>query len=312
MQSKLIVACRLAAYRTVVAMALSLIGGSQISFAEDSQVDRIFFETDTFQIGQRHLATYLNVSEIEQETQDWGSIERIKQALSDLYALNVLADEAISYEPVLITEETLRLKSEEMMKTELARRLLLAKLDLAMASVSIEPVAKEYYLANKSEFVSSEEVTVRHLLIETDSRSLREAMQIILAVFNEEMSVEEFSEMVSLHSDDSAAESNGTLTFGRGQTEPAFEKAAFALTESGEISDIVVTRHGVHLMQLVSRQKGKLKTFEEIKTPLEEKLISEMRDKILGGLRAEARAYKPDGLIIHQDNIDAFMKEIGF
>ncbi len=48
---------------------------------------------------------------------------------------------------------------------------------------------------------------------------------------------------------------------------PPFEEAAFAL-KSGEVSDIVETRFGYHLIKVVDKKPGSTMSYEEVKDNL--------------------------------------------
>ena len=61
-------------------------------------------------------------------------------------------------------------------------------------------------------------------------------------------SAEKFAELAKVHSDCSSHANNGDLSwFGRGQMQKPFEDATFGL-EVGEMSDVVSTDSGVHLI----------------------------------------------------------------
>jgi len=77
----------------------------------------------------------------------------------------------------------------------------------------------------------------------------------------------DFAEMAREESDGPSAPRGGDLGyFGRGEMDPAFEEAAFALTEPGEVSDPVRTRFGLHLLQLVDRDGERVRVRHILKT----------------------------------------------
>ena len=66
-----------------------------------------------------------------------------------------------------------------------------------------------------------------------------------------------FADLAAEYSDDGSAQQGGDLGyFGRGVMVPEFEEAAFALTEVNEVSEIVETQFGLHLIQLVDTRKA--------------------------------------------------------
>lgn len=90
----------------------------------------------------------------------------------------------------------------------------------------------------------------------------------------------DFAKMVQEHSDDRfSKENNGELdVFGVGQMVPAFEKAAYALKNPGDISKPVQTDYGFHILKLV--EKYPVPTYEEIKDKLTQKVNKDMRAEV--------------------------------
>ncbi|KAJ3908307.1 rotamase-domain-containing protein [Lentinula edodes] len=81
------------------------------------------------------------------------------------------------------------------------------------------------------------------------TRSKDEAID-VLTGYQSEIggSAEKFAQLAAVHSDCSSHEKGGDLGyFGRGQMQKPFEEAAYAL-EVGQISDIISTDSGVHLV----------------------------------------------------------------
>ena len=67
-----------------------------------------------------------------------------------------------------------------------------------------------------------------------------------------------------------------------------FARAAFAL-KVGEVSDVVQTDYGLHLIKVTERKAGKPSDFNKIKAEIREYYIEDMRQDILVRLRKEAR-----------------------
>lgn len=148
---------------------------------------------------------------------------------------------------------------------------------------------EQYYEDNKYRLTLPEQVRVRHILItwkpmgkQDDRAFIRESMQPILA---RARAGEDFAALAREFSDDYATKQMGGDTgfFHRGQMAPAFEEAAFAL-EPGEISDIVETSFGVHIIKLEQRQEEELLAYDDIHDRLRDHV---RREKAEAAVRAE-------------------------
>ena len=148
---------------------------------------------------------------------------------------------------------------------------------------------KRYYEDNTERLTLPEQVRVRHILItwkplgkQDDRAFIRESMQPIL---KRARAGEDFAALAREFSDDFATKQMGGDTgfFHRGQMAPAFEEVAFAL-EPGEISDIVETSFGVHIIKLEQRQEEELLAYDDIHDQLRDHVRQE---KAEAAVRAE-------------------------
>jgi peptidyl-prolyl cis-trans isomerase D len=69
----------------------------------------------------------------------------------------------------------------------------------------------------------------------------------------------------------------------QGQTVPEFEKAAFDLN-NGEISGLVRTQYGFHIIKLIDKERAHTKTFEEVKDSLKTPMLLQKADQQAGAL----------------------------
>jgi peptidyl-prolyl cis-trans isomerase C len=144
-------------------------------------------------------------------------------------------------------------------------------------------LAKEHYLVNRGDYIEPESVTVRHVLISTRGKTPEqagtEAAKIRQRILDGDLT---FKDALIQYSDDpSKAKNNGQLeNVGKGQTHPAFEQAAFALTERGEISDIVVTAFGSHIIQLLHHNDPRQLEFDEVKDKIVDLVKTQHRQQL--------------------------------
>jgi peptidyl-prolyl cis-trans isomerase C len=155
---------------------------------------------------------------------------------------------------------------------DLERRLVIQKVmqEHQSAPVSDEEV-KAYYDANPDEF-RTDRVKASHILVKDEE--LAEELHGKL-----EADASQFAELAKEHSiDKSNAARGGDLGFfGRGRMVPEFEEAAFGLANDGDVSEIVKTRFGYHIIIRVEREDGKPKPFDEVKNQIRIRMINEAR-----------------------------------
>jgi peptidyl-prolyl cis-trans isomerase C len=130
-----------------------------------------------------------------------------------------------------------------------------------------EEEIEEYYEENKENFIKDEEYHLRHILVES-----QEEAEAVL----EKISVgADFAELAKENSLCPSREKGGDLGFiTRGMTIKPFEDAAFAL-KPGEISEVVKTEFGYHIIKLEEISPERQKTLEEAKTKIEFILLPE-------------------------------------
>ncbi len=118
-----------------------------------------------------------------------------------------------------------------------------------------------------------EQVRVRHILIRSNKNDTKEekakAKKTIEDIRKKVVAGEDFSELAKKYSEDPGSkERGGDLGFiTRGDTVPEFEKAAFALKE-GEVSPVITTEYGYHIIRLIERKQKRSPNFDDIKQDL--------------------------------------------
>ena len=155
-----------------------------------------------------------------------------------------------------------------------------------------------------------ETVTVRALLLKTESRSLLEALQMATELVPADATVEQFMEIVIAHSEDPSGGDGLLKDVRKGQTVAEFEAAAFALGEPGDISQPVVSRFGVHVIQLLERTPESRLPFDAV----EERIIVALKEKrameFANVVRSSPLLDPPADVVIYQEQIDLFLQSV--
>lgn len=140
--------------------------------------------------------------------------------------------------------------------------------DLNQVEVPEEKL-RQTYEANKDDYVVPEQRRARHILFEvkeTDSAETRaEKLEKAKEILELARQGKDFAELAKEYSEGPSGPNGGDLGFfGRGAMVPAFDEAVFSL-QPGEISDVVETRFGFHIIKLEEVHESKSRTFEEVR-----------------------------------------------
>lgn len=153
--------------------------------------------------------------------------------------------------------------------------------ELAKQVVVSKDEVLAYYNEHQSSYSAPERVRVRHILISapkedaTADKEANKKAESLLVQLKEKN--KNFSDLAKENSaDPGSAEKGGDLGwFTRGQMVPEFEQAAFELKKTGEISGLVRTQYGYHILQLVERKNAEVRPFKETESLVEEQLKRE-------------------------------------
>jgi parvulin-like peptidyl-prolyl isomerase len=139
------------------------------------------------------------------------------------------------------------------------------------AKVSEDDLRKAY----EQETAVDKTASVRHILIMTQGKSEQEkaaARTKIEDILAKAKAGADFAELAKQYTEDTGSKENGGLfeDFPRGRMIKPFEDAAFSVP-IGELSGVVETNYGYHILKVIDRKK-ETRTFEEVRSELEAKL----------------------------------------
>jgi foldase protein PrsA len=144
---------------------------------------------------------------------------------------------------------------------------------LAANPVTDEEIS-EYYEEYKDEFVSPGSIRASHILMmDPDHGDTTRAA--IEAVLEKAEAGEDFAELAKEYGEDGTKDVGGDLGFfGEGAMVPEFEEAAYAL-DVGELSDIVETEFGYHIILKTDEEPDYQKTLDEARSEIVETIGEE-------------------------------------
>lgn len=173
--------------------------------------------------------------------------------------------------------------SEEQFKEQLASDLKLRKLVEPEIEVTEEEV-QTFYEENQEQFGTPEQVRASHILLKKEDKELAEK------ILSEVKNGGDFAALAKEYSEDSSAAQGGDLGyFGRGQMVPPFEEAAFSL-EVNEISDLVESQYGYHIIKVTDKKEADIPSFEEVKDQVREIVLNQKLSERVSSYIQELRS----------------------
>ncbi len=145
--------------------------------------------------------------------------------------------------------------------------------DFVSEVVLPERAVEDYYEYHRESFSEPEEVKARHILFKVPSTAEDQEVEKIRekaeAVLEQARDGADFADLAEEYSEGPTGPKGGDLGyFTRGQMEESFDDAAFSL-EKGEISDIVKTRFGFHIIKIEDKKPRREKPLDEVRGQIE-------------------------------------------
>ncbi len=154
------------------------------------------------------------------------------------------------------------------------KKILIAKL-LETQTSPEKPISdsdvEQYYEQHKDQYLIPERIKASHILLSTEEEAKK--------VLDELNAGADFAESARAHSKDLTKDRGGDLGyFQKGQMIPEFEKVCFSL-DPGQMSDIVKTRFGYHIIKVTDKQPSKYKQLPEVKEKIRAKLTDQAKQQ---------------------------------
>lgn len=185
-----------------------------------------------------------------------------------------LAEQKMSMDQ-LKDQTRIEMQMAKMMETEVETKVTVEEKDL-----------KEFFDKNPDQFKQPEQVRASHILITVaagaDAKTKDAAKTKAAGVLKQIKGGGDFAELAKKNSQDpSNAPQGGDLGFfGPGQMVGEFERAAFALAKPGDVSDLVETPFGFHIIKLAEKKAAATMTLDQVKPQLEAFLKNQKRQEL--------------------------------
>lgn len=226
--------------------------------------------------------------------------QTVSQIATNLYVRRALANKA---EAQGLASDPQVAAALQVARDKVLSDALLAKIDKDTnpSDAIAEGQARNMYKAKPERFQAPEQVQVRHILITGNDGGARAQAEKIL----EDLKAgADFAQLAKERSADvgSAAKGGDLGLFARGRMVPEFDDAAFALKQPGDLSGIVESKFGFHILKLEGRRPAGMRPYEEVR----EELIKEVRGKLQQDARVAEAEKAQQGINVDSQAIEAF------
>ncbi|MHC4220837.1 MAG: peptidylprolyl isomerase [Planctomycetota bacterium] len=241
--------------------------------------------------------------------------QRLRKQALDAKITEVLMNEKVKEEKVVVTDEEVTKQVEEMLASQkmtmddfkaliaaygksfeeifewnrktLAYKKLMESKWAGKVNVTEED-AQKFYNENLSRFLIPAQVRASHILLMPDTSDPNadpnqvktEMKSTLVGLLKQIKDGADFAELAKKHSKCPSSEKGGDLDFfGKEQMVPEFSNAAFAL-QVGQVSDVVETQFGLHIIKVTDKKDAETKTFEEVKEDLTKGLVQQKENEI--------------------------------
>jgi peptidyl-prolyl cis-trans isomerase D len=166
---------------------------------------------------------------------------------------------------------------------------------------------QRYYNDNIAMYQTPEQVRASHILLNTTGKDEAAVQKQAEDILKQARAGADFAALATKYSEDEGSKANGGDLdyFSRGRMVPEFETAAFAL-ESGQISDLVKSQYGFHIIKVVDKKPAVTRSFDEVRPQIEEQLKAQRTDQQLS-----TRANELAGRIDDPSDLDTVAREQG-
>src|SRR3954470_14170771 len=168
----------------------------------------------------------------------------------------------------------------------------------AKTVVSAQEIERAYN-SGIPQYTTPEQVRASHVLLKTEGKDDAAVKAKAEEILKQAKGGADFAELAKKYSEDeSNAKNGGDLDyFGRGRMVSEFDEAVFAM-QPGQISDLVKTQYGYHIIKLVEKKEGTTRTLADVRQQISDQLAFERAQTQAADLaqNLEKQIHKPADL----------------
>jgi peptidyl-prolyl cis-trans isomerase D len=164
------------------------------------------------------------------------------------------------------------------------------------------------YNQNVAQYQTPEQLRASHILLKTEGKDEAAVRKQAESVLQQVKAGGDFAALATKFSEDEASKAaGGDLDyFGRGRMVPEFENAAFGM-QPGQISDLVKTQYGFHIIKVVDKKPAATRTLDEVRPEITDQLQFQKAQQAV-----QALARTADDKISTPADLDKVAKEHGY
>jgi peptidyl-prolyl cis-trans isomerase D len=265
------------------------------------------------------LRRSLMIDKLRGALTDWmsipdGEVEREFRQRNEKVKLQVVAMTADKFrDKVTVTDADVAAhyaahKAEYRIGERRRVKYVLIDMDQARQKTTISPAdVQQFYETNRQQYSSPEQVRASHILLKTEGKDEATVRKQAEEILKQVKAGGDFAELAKKHSEDEGSKaSGGDLDyFGRGRMVPEFENAAFSM-KPGEISDLVKTQFGFHIIKVIDKKPATTRSIDEMRAQIADQLRWQRAQQ-----RVAEQAGTLDQKIDDPSDLDAVAKELG-
>jgi peptidyl-prolyl cis-trans isomerase SurA len=237
---------------------------------KDEDIYKVEKEVLNEMVEERLMLQFANDNNIKASDED------IKTAIEDIKKQNNFTDEMLEQE---LNKENMTLNDYKERLREQITVSRVVNYEVRSKAHVEEAEVRKYYEEHRDEFATPEEIRVRHIMFayteDMDSQKEEAIKKKAVDILNRIRQGEDFASLASMYSEDASAKNGGDLGyFTRGKMIKIFEDTAFAL-KKGEVSDVIKTPFGFHILKCEDIRESAFKPFEEASKEIEKKIFNE-------------------------------------